>query len=65
MNDSSLIGKIKITGDLILKSPLLIGDGEGEIADNFHAEFFAEYPRNYFRFARKIAAASKGGEAHE
>ena len=35
MNDSSLIGKIKITGDLILKSPLLIGDGEGETADNF------------------------------
>ena len=28
-------------------------------------DFFAEYLRNYFRFARKIAAASKGGEAHE
>ena len=35
MNDSSVIGKILITGDLILKSPLLIGDGAGETADNF------------------------------
>ena len=35
MNNSSVIGKIKITGDLILKSPLLIGDGAGETADNF------------------------------
>ena len=35
MNNSSIIGKIKIVGDLVLKSPLLIGDGEGETADNF------------------------------
>ena len=28
-------------------------------------EFFSEYLTNYFRFARKIAAASKGGESHE
>lgn len=35
MTDSSIIGKILITGDLILKSPLLIGDGEGETSDNF------------------------------
>lgn len=35
MNNSSVIGKIKVTGDLILKSPLLIGDGAGETADNF------------------------------
>lgn len=35
MNKSSIIGKILIMGDLILKSPLLIGDGTGETADNF------------------------------
>ncbi len=35
MTDASIIGKIKITGELILKSPLLIGDGAGETADNF------------------------------
>ena len=35
MTESSVIGKILITGNLILKSPLLIGDGEGETADNF------------------------------
>lgn len=35
MNKSSLIGKILITGKLVLKSPLLIGDGAGETADNF------------------------------
>lgn len=35
MNKSGVIGKIKITGDLILKSPLLIGDGEGETSENF------------------------------
>ena len=35
MNNSSVIGKIKITGDLILKSPLIIGDGEGETSKNF------------------------------
>lgn len=35
MSNSSVIGKIKVTGDLILKSPLLIGDGAGETADNF------------------------------
>ena len=35
MTDAQLIGKIKITGELILKSPLLIGDGTGETADNF------------------------------
>lgn len=35
MNSSSVIGKILIAGDLVLKSPLLIGDGAGETADNF------------------------------
>ena len=28
-------------------------------------DFYREYLKNYFRFARKIAADSKGGEAHE
>ena len=28
-------------------------------------EFFAEYLKNYFRFGRKVAAASKGGAANE
>ena len=35
MNKSTLIGKIFITGKLVLKSPLLIGDGAGETSDNF------------------------------
>ena len=35
MNKSSVIGKILIAGDLVLKSPLLIGDGAGETSDNF------------------------------
>ncbi|MBQ3452125.1 MAG: CRISPR-associated protein, partial [Selenomonadaceae bacterium] len=35
MNSSSVIGKILIEGEFILKSPLLIGDGAGETADNF------------------------------
>ena len=35
MNKSSVIGKISITGNLVLQSPLLIGDGAGETADNF------------------------------
>lgn len=35
MTDAQIIGKIKITGSLILKSPLLIGDGAGETSDNF------------------------------
>ena len=35
MNKSSVIGKISITGDLVLRSPLLIGDGEGETSENF------------------------------
>ena len=35
MNNSVIIGKILITGDLVLKSPLLIGDGAGETSDNF------------------------------
>lgn len=35
MKKSALIGKILITGKLKLKSPLLIGDGAGETADNF------------------------------
>ena len=35
MTDAQLIGKILITGKLVLKSPLLIGDGAGETADNF------------------------------
>ncbi|MBO4779135.1 MAG: CRISPR-associated protein [Selenomonadaceae bacterium] len=35
MTKSTLIGKIKITGKIILKSPLLISDGGGETAENF------------------------------
>lgn len=35
MNRASIIGKIVIQGDLILNSPLLIGDGAGETSDNF------------------------------
>ena len=35
MNESSVIGKILVEGDLVLKSPLLIGDGAGETVDNF------------------------------
>lgn len=35
MNNASVIGKILIEGELVLKSPLLIGDGEGETSDNF------------------------------
>ncbi len=35
MDKSSVIGKILITGKLVLKSPLLIGDGLGETAENF------------------------------
>ena len=34
MNKSSVVGKILIEGTLILKSPLLIGDGAGETTDN-------------------------------
>lgn len=35
MNKSSVIGKILIVGNLRLQSPLLIGDGAGESAENF------------------------------
>lgn len=35
MNKSSVTGKISIAGDLVLRSPLLIGDGAGETSDNF------------------------------
>ena len=35
LEDFKVTGKIKITGEMILKSPLLIGDGAGETADNF------------------------------
>ena len=35
MTDSQIIGRIKVTGDLVLESPLLIGDGAGETSDNF------------------------------
>ena len=35
MNDASIVGKILIEGKLVLKSPLLIGDGAGETSDNF------------------------------
>lgn len=35
MTDAQIFGKIKITCELILKSPLLIGDGAGETSDNF------------------------------
>lgn len=34
MNKASIIGKILIKGDLVLASPLLIGDGEGETSEN-------------------------------
>ena len=34
MNTASIIGKILIKGDLVLESPLLIGDGEGETSEN-------------------------------
>ena len=35
MKKSALIGKILIKGELVLESPLLIGDGAGETAENF------------------------------
>ena len=35
MADARLIGRILITGELVLKSSLLIGDGAGETFDNF------------------------------
>lgn len=35
MDKSSVIGKILIEGKVVLQSPLLIGDGAGETADNF------------------------------
>ena len=35
MNDAGIVGKILIKGELILKSPLLIGDGAGETSENF------------------------------
>ena len=35
MSAASVTGKILITGELRLKSPLLIGDGAGETAENF------------------------------
>ena len=35
MDKSSVVGKISVTGDLLLKTPLLIGDGAGETSDNF------------------------------
>ncbi len=35
MTDAQIIGKIKISGELVLESPLLIGDGAGETSDNF------------------------------
>ena len=35
MNKSATVGKILITGDLVLKLPLLIGDDAGETSDNF------------------------------
>lgn len=34
MNKASIIGKILIEGELVLASPLLIGDGEGETSEN-------------------------------
>ena len=34
MNKASIIGKILIKGELVLASPLLIGDGEGETSEN-------------------------------
>lgn len=35
MNESSLIGKISIKGQVTVQSPLLIGDGAGETTENF------------------------------
>jgi CRISPR/Cas system CSM-associated protein Csm3 (group 7 of RAMP superfamily) len=35
MTDAQIIGRILVKGELVLKSPLLIGDGAGETADNF------------------------------
>ena len=35
MTSASVIGKILICGELVLNSPLLIGDGEGETSENF------------------------------
>lgn len=34
MTDSQIIGRVKITGELVLESPLLIGDGAGETSEN-------------------------------
>ena len=51
MGDSELL---KVRGD--------INFTEADFSDD---EFFSEYLTNYFRFARKLAAASKGGEARE
>ncbi len=51
MGDSELL---KVRGD--------INFTETDFSDD---EFFSEYLTNYFRFARKLAAASKGGEARE
>lgn len=53
--------------DLIAESNLkeIRGDIEFNENDFSDDEFFAEYLKNYFRFARKIAADSKGGASRD
>ena len=54
-------------GDLLRDSALVKVRGEIDFTgkDFSDDDFFSEYLTNYLRFARKIAAASKGGEPHE
>ena len=54
-------------GDLLKESVIetLRGEIDFTAEDFSDDEFFAEYLTNYLRFARKIAADSKGGEARE
>ena len=53
--------------DLMSDSELAAVKGVIDFSDEDFSddEFFAEYLKNYFRFAKKIAATSKGGEARE
>lgn len=54
-------------GDVLKDSGLekVRGEIDFKAEDFSDDEFFAEYLTNYFRFARKNSAASKGGAAHE
>ena len=54
-------------GDVLKNSELekVRGEIDFNAKDFSDDEFFAEYLKNYFRFARKNSAASKGGAAHE